>query len=251
MANLDTSQQSSLQQTTSREAQAAAHGHNVGETERLLSLIGGSALALWGLSRRTPGGLGLALLGGGLIYRGATGHCNLYASLGVSTAERHGAQTTIPAEAGVKVERGIVVMRPAQELYHFWRDFENLPRIMRHLESVRVLTPTRSHWVAEGPLGLRFEWDADIISEKENTLIGWRSLPGSAVDTAGSVHFTPQRDGSSTEVKVVLKYNPPAGKVGAAIAGLMGQSPDRQIEEDLRTFKWVMEFGRLSQLPRP
>jgi uncharacterized membrane protein len=142
-------------------------------------------------------------------------------------------------------------MRPAHELFHFWRDFENLPRIMRHLELVQVLSPTRSHWVADGPLSLRFEWDAEIITEKENALIGWRSLPGSAVDTAGSVHFTPLAGGAGTEVKVVLKYNPPAGKVGAAIAGLMGQSPDQQIAEDLRTFKWVMEFGRLSQLPRP
>lgn len=250
MANLETRQQNAHQHPSSSSHPAGAH-RNVGDLERWLSLVGGGAVALWGLSRGTLGGLGLAVLGGGLIYRGATGHCSVYGSLGINTAERHGAQTAMPADAGVKVTRTITVMRPAKELYHFWRDFENLPRIMRHLQSVQVLTPTRSHWVAEGPLGMRFEWDAEIISEKENTLIGWRSLPGSAVDTAGSVHFTPQAGGAGTEVKVVLKYNPPAGKVGAAIAGLMGQSPDRQIEEDLRTFKWVMEFGRLSQLPRP
>ena len=142
-------------------------------------------------------------------------------------------------------------MRPVGELYHFWRDFENLPRIMRDLESIEVASPTRSHWVARGPLGLRFEWDAEIINEKENELISWRSLEGSEVSTSGSVHFIAGPGGDTTQLTVVLKYNPPAGKVGAAIAGLLGEAPERQIDQDLRTFKWVMEFGRFSSLPEP
>jgi uncharacterized membrane protein len=223
--------------------------HNIAEIERWLSLLGGGALTLYGLTRGRLGGLAIALFGGGLLYRGTTGYCPLYRALGVSTAKQVGALATIPASSGVKVTRGIIVLRPVEELYRFWRDFENLPRIMRHLESVQVSSPTRSRWVGRGPLGLRFEWDAEIINEKENELISWRSLKGSEVDTSGSVHFLPGPGDQTTQLNVVLKYNPPAGKVGAAIASMLGESPERQIEQDLRTFKWVMEFGRLSKLP--
>jgi len=240
--------------TTSRNkghSQAAVHrvpSHNVGEVERLASLVAGGALALYGLARRTPGSLVLALFCGGLLYRGATGRCPAYQALGVNTAEKHPASTAVPAGHGLKVSRSIIVLRPASELYRYWRNFENLPRVMRHLETVDVLSPTRSHWVAKGPLGIRFEWEAEVLSEKENELIAWRSLEGSEVDTAGSVHFVPARTGQATEVKVVLKYNPPAGKVGAALAKLLGDAPEQQIEEDLRTFKWVMEIGRLASM---
>jgi uncharacterized membrane protein len=222
---------------------------NISETERWLSLFGGGALVLFGLARGNLRGLALSVLGGGLAYRGLTGHCKVYETLGVNTAEKPGAPATIPAAHGVKITQDVIVMRPVAELYRFWRDFENLPRIMRHLESVEVLTPTRSHWVTRGPLGMPFEWDAEIINEKENELISWRSLEGSEVSTSGSVHFTPTPGNRSTHVRVVLKYNPPAGKVGAALAGILGESPARQIAEDLRTFKWVMEFGRVASLP--
>lgn len=229
-------------------ATARPRQHNVGQLERWASLAGGGALLLTGLFRRTPGSLALAVLGGGLLYRGATGHCPLYSTLGLSTAEHHPTSTAIPAGEGVKITRSILVLRPAADLYRYWRNFENLPRIMRHLETVEMTSSHRSRWVARGPLGMRFEWDAEIITEKENEVIAWRSLEGSAVETAGSVHFVPARNGQATEVKVVLKYNPPVGKVGAAIARLLGDAPEQQIDEDLRTFKWVMEIGRLASM---
>jgi uncharacterized membrane protein len=116
---------------------------------------------------------------------------------------------------------------------------------MNHLESVRVCDEKRSHWVAKGPLGVRVEWDAEIITERPNELIGWRSLPGSEVDTAGSVHFTPAPGGRGTEVRVVLKYDPPGGKVGATLAKLFGRSGSQEIQEDLRHFKEIMEAGEV------
>jgi uncharacterized membrane protein len=141
---------------------------------------------------------------------------------------------------GINVERSIVVNRPAQELYRFWRNFENLPRFMDHLEAVTVLDENRSHWVAKGPAGTRVEWDATIHNEIENQLIAWRSLPGADVDNAGSVHFSRFGD-NLTEVRVVLSYDPPAGKLGAAVAKLLGEEPSQQVEDDLRRFKQVME----------
>ena len=129
------------------------------------------------------------------------------------------------------------------EVYRFWRNFENLPRFMDHLESVAVIDEDRSHWVAKAPAGTKVEWDAVIHNEIEDELIAWRSLPGSEVNNAGSVHFEPTADGRGTEVRVILSYDPPAGKVGAAVAKLLGEEPSQQVEEDLRRFKQVMDAG--------
>ena len=115
---------------------------------------------------------------------------------------------------------------------------------MRHLESVTE-EGNRSHWVAKAPLGTSVSWDAEIITERANELIGWRSLPGSTVDTAGSVHFQSAAGGRGTEVRVELKYDPPAGKVGATLAECLGEAPEQQIEEDLTTFKRMMEAGKV------
>jgi uncharacterized membrane protein len=221
---------------------------NVGDAERLASFVGGTALAAFGLARGTLGGLALAAVGGCLVYRGVSGHCDVYKALGVSTAERHGARTSIPAGHGVKVEESIAVRKSPEEVYRFWRNLENLPRFMHHLESVRDLDGRRSHWVAKGPLGARVEWDAEIITDHPNEAIGWRSLPGSEVDTAGSVHFRRTPDGRGTEVRVVLKYDPPGGKAGAAAARLLGQDPACQIREDLRSFQQMLEAGSSSTL---
>jgi uncharacterized membrane protein len=97
--------------------------------------------------------------------------------------------------------------------------------------------------VAKGPVGTRIEWDAVIHNELEDELIAWRSLPGSEVSNAGSVHFTPTADATGTDVRVVLSYEPPAGKLGAAVARLLGEEPSKQVADDLRRFKQVMDSG--------
>jgi uncharacterized membrane protein len=135
-----------------------------------------------------------------------------------------------------------VIARPRDELFQFWRRLENLPRFMDNLESVTVLDSRRSHWVAKGALGARVEWDAEIHNEIPDELLAWRSLPGSDVDQAGSVHFTRAKAGG-TEVRVVLRYAAPGGKIGDAVAHLLGDDPARQIADDLRRFKQVMEAG--------
>jgi uncharacterized membrane protein len=215
---------------------------NVGDAERWLSLLGGGALAVFGLTRGSLGGLALAALGGAAAYRGLTGHCHAYGALGINTAGPRPAATAIPAGTGIRVERAVTIDRPAGELYQFWRDLTNLPEIMSHLEEVRVLEGNRSHWVAQAA-GRRFEWDAEIHNEERDRLIAWRSLPGSEVDTAGSVHFERAAGGRGTVVRVNLKYNPPAGKLGAALAWTFGDSADQQVREDLRRFKQIMEAG--------
>lgn len=218
---------------------------NVGEYERYASAIGGGALALYGLSRGSLGGLALALLGGGLLYRGATGHCQMYDALGVNTAEEKGG-ASVSKSRGIRVEKSVTINRSPEELYKYWRNFENLPRFMNHLESVRTTGERRSHWVAKAPAGTTVEWDAEIINEKENELIAWRSVEGADVDNAGSVRFQAIPAERGTEVKVQLRYDPPGGIVGAAIAKLFGEAPDQQIEDDLRRFKQLMETGEIA-----
>lgn len=217
---------------------------NVGQTERWASALAGGALAIYGLTRRNWGGAVLALVGGTLIARGSTGHCYMYDAIGVNTSEEpNNPLVSVPAGKGTKVEKSITINRSPEELYRFWRNFENLPRFMNHLESVKTIEGNRSHWVAKAPAGSTVEWDAEIYNEKENELIAWRSLEGADVDNAGSVRFEPATGGRGTVVRVTLKYDPPAGPLGALVAKLFGEEPSQQIEEDLRRFKQVMEAG--------
>jgi uncharacterized membrane protein len=215
---------------------------NVGSTERLISLGLGTCLTVFGLTGRRVDPLSL-IAGGFLLYRGATGNCPAYQALGVGTGGTSGEQAVIPAREGVKVEHAITVKRPVGDVYRFWRTLSQLPRFMDHLKDVRELTGNRSHWVARGPLGMSVEWDAEIITDTPNDVISWRSLPGSDVDTAGSVHFS-SVPGGGTEVRVSLKYDPPAGKVGAAVARLFGESPEHQIRNDLARFKELIESNQ-------
>jgi uncharacterized membrane protein len=218
---------------------------NVGGTERWASAIGGGAMALAGLRARSLGGLALSALGGALVHRGVTGHCNAYSALGVNTADQEGASPEQYFNRGIHVEQAMTVNRTPWDLYQFWRNFDNLPRFMKHVKSVKVLDEKRSHWVVDGPAGKSVEWDAEIINDEPNALIAWRSLAGATVDNAGSVRFVPGPEGRGTEVRVVIDYIPPAGVVGKWVATLFGKNPASDIREDLRRFKRVMETGEV------
>lgn len=217
---------------------------NVSSAERWLSLAAGGALVALGATGRTPL-LVSSLVGAGLLFRAASGNCAVYQALGVSTSDSTAENTAVAAGHGTRVEHAITVNKPAAEVYRFWRDLENLPRFMTHLIDVDTTTDGRSHWVAKGPLGLTFEWDAEIVADTPNRVIGWKSLDGADVDTAGSVRFVELPHGRGTEVRVELKYDPPAGKVGTALARLVGMSPEAQIKADMRRFKQLMEAGEV------
>ena len=223
---------------------------NISETERWISLIGGAGLAAWGLTRRDKGGLGLAAIGGTMMYWGATGHCNLYQTLGMNTAARGygkgtGSKAGVPYELGIRVDHEVRINRPVGDVYKFWRNLENLPRFMHHLLRVEVRNDRTSHWVVRGPAGMTVEWDAEIVNDIENQVIGWRSLPGSQVDNGGSVRFESTPDGM-TAVRVSLQYNPPAGAVGAWVARYFGEDPEHTIREDMQRFCELMDTGTLS-----
>ncbi|HEY3593734.1 MAG TPA: SRPBCC family protein [Polyangiaceae bacterium] len=158
-------------------------------------------------------------------------------------ARRH-AKKAAREENAIDVQRAITVNRPKDDVYRFWRDLANLPSFMAHLESVRV-EGSHSHWRAKGPAGTSIEWDAEIEADRPGEIIAWRSRPGASVPNRGSVKFLAAPGGRGTEVCVELRYDPPAGKVGAALAKLFGEEPSQQIAGDLRRFKQVMETGEV------
>lgn len=219
---------------------------NVGQTERMASTIGGGVLLAAGLMRGGLKGLVTAGLGAALIYRGQTGHCHLYDAIGANTAEEgHGEFDSVPAHAGVRIEESITINALPSTLYHFWREYSNLPLFMGKIESVTDLGGGRSHWVANGPMGLKVEWDSELHNDIPGVLIAWRSLEGSQIDTAGSVHFN-EVPGGGTEVRVNQKINPPGGRLGIAVAKLIGEDPTAQLREDLLKFKHLVESGELA-----
>lgn len=228
-----------------------SRGRNVGETERMASVFGGGALVVWGLARRGWDGALMAAIGSGLIYRGATGHCDLYQAVGVNTAKRSGRSVSVPYELGIRVDKTVTIEKPPAEVYRFWRNLENLPKFMLNLECVKEIDNRQSHWVAKGPAGAALEWDAEIINEKENELIAWRSIGGSQVANAGSVHFKPVSGGSGTEVRIALQYEPPGGSIGAALGKILGNDPEEQIAADLERLKQLLETGSIPVADEP
>jgi len=214
---------------------------NVSDTERMISLGVGAALVGYGLTGRTLNLLGL-LAGGYCLYRAATGNCPGYQLLGVSTAGGTGPNTAVRAGAGVKVEATTYVNAPAEQVYRRWRILPQLPQFMSHLERVEILDDRRSRWTAKAPLGMKVSWEAEIIEDKPNELISWRSVHGvSDVDTAGSVHFTPTDAG--TRVDVALKFDPPGGRLGSLVTRWFGENPDQTVREDMERFRMLVEKG--------
>ena len=224
-------------------------GRNISDVERWLSIAAGVGLATYGLTRRRGAGAWmLAAFGGLLVRRGASGHCDTYELLGINTAGTgQDTRRALGGSAGVIVDESVTINQPVEMLYRFWRNLENLPRVMRHLESVERVTDTLSRWRAKGPANTTVEWNAEIINEIPNKLIAWQSIEGSDVVSAGSVNFEDLGTGRGTRVTVRLQYSPPGGKVGAAIVKLVGSDAATEIRADLRQFKQTVEQRTANQ----
>jgi len=236
---------------------------NVGKAERWMSVLAGGALAGVALRSRSPAAAAAAIAAAALVWRGATGHCDVYQAAGMNTARgrtRNGrgprtradfdsdTRARLGGQRGIVVEESVTIRRDIDDVYRFWRQLDNLPRFLTHLESVNFRPDGTSHWVAHGPAGMRMEWDARIINEVENDVIGWQSLEGSQVATAGSVHFSESKLG--TTLRVHFQYDPPGGRFGAAVAALFGEDPARAVRDDLRRLKRILENEDSVRVPR-
>lgn len=212
---------------------------NVGMAERAASLATGFGLLSYVLMYRPKMSLPLGLEAGYMLYRGVTGHCVFYQMLEINRSEN--------GIGGIKAQHSVTINRPGDQLFRIWRNMENLPRFMKHLKSVKVdpADNARSHWVTAGPFGRDIEWDAEIIEERENEYLAWSSLPGSIVESRGSVRFIDAPGGRGTILHVSMEYQPPAGSFGAAFARLFGEEPGQQLRDDLRHFKQMLETGEV------
>lgn len=208
---------------------------NLDRTERNASMLAGLGLGIAAATRSDRWRWILFGAGVSFLLRGASGFCVLYRGLGVDHADQR-ARDGVPGNAGLKIEHAVDVVCPAPELYNFWRQIEQLPRILRHVESVEVIDEWHSHWIARGLIGPGLEWDAEIINDHENELIAWQSMHGATLRNAGSVRFEPLSEGS-TRVKVSIELHPLGGGAAIAVAKLFGTDPQRELEEDLARFK--------------
>ncbi|HEV7620866.1 MAG TPA: SRPBCC family protein [Flavisolibacter sp.] len=210
---------------------------NVGQSERIASAALGAWLLSSGLSslfKHPVNGLIKAGLGGWLLYRGASGHCPVYESLGKTKGVSH-----TPA---INIRTGLIVNKPKDEVYSFWRKLENLPLFMKHLASVTEIDSRHSHWeaVVPGNIG-KVKWNAEIVKEEQGSLIGWQSIPNSMINNAGKVTFHEALGGQGTELEVVISYHPPAGELGAGLAKVLTPVFEKMIRQDVMNFKDYIE----------
>lgn len=222
-------------QPTSKESRRSA---NVGSTGRFISLLGGSALTVMGLGRRS---LAMTLAGSGLLYRGATGHCSLFAKLGIDTHQQKDDHTE-----PIHLSEALTIDRHRDELYGFWRDADNLPKFMRFLEAVRKVDDRHIEWLARipGDLGT-LRWETEIVEDQPGETISWRTLPGSDLEETGSIRFEEALGGRGTVVRMEVDYRPPGDGVGRLAAKLLNPAFSELLREDMRRFKSLMETGEV------
>jgi uncharacterized membrane protein len=216
---------------------------NVSKLERISSILAGTALLYTGFKNgnknlkksNNPAKVAIAVAGGYLIYRGATGHCDMY-----SLAGKKKLPDTVK---NINIRTNITVNKPRAEVYAFWRKLSNLPLFMEHLKRVDVIDEQRSHWEAKVPGGIgTIEWDAEIVKEIDGELLGWNSLPHATIQNAGKVEFR-DADENGTEIRVVITYRAPFGDVGEGITSLFNPMFEKIVKNDVKNFKRYIETG--------
>lgn len=225
-----------------------AERKNIGSLERILSVALGAVALLEGIRRGGLPGVVGSLGGSALLYRGASGHCGIYERLGINRC--HGNRASLLSRDGIEVFETITINRSPEEVYRYWKDFQNLPKFMKHLSRVDVREDGITHWVVTGPAGKTIEWNARIIAELPNELIAWETLPGGDVESKGSVRFEAAPGGRGTILKVLFMIRPPYGKLGLLAARLFRKAPEEQLKEDLRRLRQLLEAGEVATAER-
>lgn len=223
-------------QQANRNASPADENINLNWPERYISIATGVKLSFSGLKSlfKSPFTSFLKLGAGGyLLNRGVTGHCAIYEKIGKNTQE----------PININIRSSFIIDKPRHQVYQFWRKLDNLPLFMNHLESVEVLDNKRSRWVLKLPINVAtVSWEAEIVKDEVNTLIGWSSLPGSIIDNAGKVRFRDAENGKGTLIDIVITYQPPAGGIGASIAHILNPVFKNMVDYDVRNFKQYMDL---------
>ena len=204
---------------------------NVGDIERVVSGLAGGALVMWGLRRRSLGGLIVAAAGGEMIRRGISGHCAVYEWLGRSAAQ----------SGPIEIESAVTIDKPAMELYRAWCNPDTLSRVMGDFADVRATDERRWHWNAHGPADKGLEWESEITGEREGELLRWRSIGDAAIPNDGEVRFHQAPQGLGTEVHLAMRFDPPGGALGRAAIKMLGPTPQRLASRALLRFRNLVE----------
>jgi uncharacterized membrane protein len=214
---------------------------NVGGAERVASAVAGGLLVALGLRNRTAGGLAAAAAGGGLLYRGLTGHCHLYGALGLSsTADGHPGAGTRAAE----VSKSITIEKPADELRRLWTEPGTLPRIFGFVGGVSSLSDGRYRWSLRGPLGMALEYQTRTTEDAGGT-VRWESVEGADLPNEGAVTFRPATGGRGTVVTLEVRFDPPGGALGRTAAEYLAFVPKGMERKALHYFKSLAETGEV------
>jgi uncharacterized membrane protein len=210
---------------------------NVGNNERIFSAAAGAFLLSSGLNNlfKSPiSALVRTAIGGVLLYRGASGHCPIYASMGKTKGVMH--------TQSINIRTSLIVNKSKDEVYAFWRKLENLPLFMKHIASVTEIDAKHSHWEAAIPGNIgKVKWNAEIVKEEPGYMIGWQSIPNSMINNAGKVTFNDALNGQGTELEVVITYHPPAGELGSGIAKALNPVFEKMVRQDVMNFKDYIE----------
>ncbi|HTV01558.1 MAG TPA: SRPBCC family protein [Luteitalea sp.] len=212
---------------------------NLGRWERIGSVAAGAGLMY--LASRRPGlRRSGQVLGAGLVARGVSGRCAVKRALVGDRDTSSDTRRALGGSSGLHVRESIIVSRPAEEVYRFWRNYDNLSRFLEHVERVDDLGGGRSHWVVRGPANTTYEWDAEIINDEPGERLAWKSVGDADVVSAGSVVF--RRLGSEqTQIAVHFQYAPPGGALGRGLAAMLGQDPTTQVRDDLARLRFILE----------
>lgn len=224
-------------------SEGASNEVNVSQNERILSAAVGAFLLSSGLNhllKNPVSALVKTALGGYLVYRGASGHCPVYSSMGKTRGVAH-----TPA---INIRTSLIVNKPKDEVYAFWRKLENLPLFMKHLATVTEIDQKHSHWEANIPGNIgRIKWNAEIVKEEAGHLIGWQSIPNATINNAGKVTFQEALNGQGTELEVVISYHPPAGELGSGLMKVFNPVFEKMIRQDVMNFKEYIETKHKSR----
>lgn len=203
---------------------------NVSTLERIAMIASGAYLLYKGASKEHKS-IGEITAGGAMLARGISGYCPLYDAVGHLKNDK---------ASNVNIRISSLINKPVSEVYAFWRDLENLPKFMTHLESVKPLTYTTSKWTAKGPAGMgKLSWKAEILKDEKEKIISWNSLPESTIQNAGKVVFKPK--GNATEIDVTISYQAPMGIAGESAAKLLNPYFEKLVQADITNFKSYME----------
>ncbi len=210
---------------------------NVSQNERIMSAALGAFLLSSGFNnifRHPIKAIVRSALGGFLLYRGATGNCVVYSSMGKTKGVVH--------SDAINIRTSLIVNKPKDEVYAFWRKLENLPLFMKHISNVTEIDSKHSHWEATIPGNIgKIKWNAEIVKEEQGSMIGWQSIPNATINNAGKVTFHDALGGKGTELEVVISYHPPAGELGVGVAKIFNPMFEKIVKEDIMNFKDYIE----------